>query len=94
MFSRLAARVIHTVMFIIVAGTCACLYAELIITSKVKKAEGSHYDFSWLSYYLLIISKCLFLKLQTDLDPEWQSRRKIIMQPIIFSKPASASRIF
>ncbi|KAF9160418.1 hypothetical protein BGX21_002350 [Mortierella sp. AD011] len=56
MINRILAKLIHVSMFIITAGTCACLYAELIITSKVKKAEGSHYDYSWLTYYLLVIS--------------------------------------
>ncbi|KAF9355258.1 hypothetical protein BGX26_006806 [Mortierella sp. AD094] len=56
MINRIVARLIHVSMFIVAAGTCACLYAELIVTTKVKKAEGSQYDYSWLTYYLLAIS--------------------------------------
>ncbi|KAG0011754.1 hypothetical protein BGZ81_002005, partial [Podila clonocystis] len=54
--NRIGARVIHLLLFIIAAGTCGVLYTELIITTKNKKSEGSNYDFSWLTYYLLTVS--------------------------------------
>ncbi|KAI1312677.1 hypothetical protein EDD11_002876 [Mortierella claussenii] len=61
MFSRIAARLIHVIMFIFAAGVWAIMFMQAITfnhftTTKVKKDEGSQYDYSWLTYYLLTIS--------------------------------------
>ncbi|KAG0198548.1 hypothetical protein BGX28_007997 [Mortierella sp. GBA30] len=63
MFSRIAARLIHTIMFIIAAavGLIHLAYAlylrrEDVTTTQNKKRNGDHYNYSWLTYYLLTIS--------------------------------------
>ncbi|KAK5799032.1 hypothetical protein F5H01DRAFT_357751 [Linnemannia elongata] len=49
MFNRILIRVVHLLMFILNAGTLACLVAEIITTSH---AVGG-YDFTWFTYYIL-----------------------------------------
>ncbi|OAQ31449.1 hypothetical protein K457DRAFT_358972 [Linnemannia elongata AG-77] len=59
MFNRILIRVVHLLMFILNAGTLACLVAEIITTSH---AVGG-YDFTWFTYYILATgkSRSLFL---------------------------------
>ncbi|GJJ76787.1 hypothetical protein EMPS_09146 [Entomortierella parvispora] len=52
MINTIVARLIHVVMFIIAAGTCGCIVAELITT---KKNQGG-YDYTWATYYLLTVT--------------------------------------
>ncbi|KAG0368386.1 hypothetical protein BGX24_002849 [Mortierella sp. AD032] len=48
MFNRILIRIIHLLMFILNAGTLACLVAEVITTGRVEP-----YNYTWLTYYLL-----------------------------------------
>ncbi|KAF9120362.1 hypothetical protein BGW39_011479 [Mortierella sp. 14UC] len=48
MFNRILVRLVHLLMFILNAGTLACLVAEVITSGRVVP-----YVFTWLTYYLL-----------------------------------------